>query len=141
MRQLTLLRTETSDEGTFSIAYNDVFMCRFVELPDRDNLQSVSCIPEGEYRCEWHHSPKFGHVYKVMHVPGRTDILIHAGNYAGDVNKGYKTDSYGCILPISGIGRLGRQRAGVSSRIATTSLRKHFEEEPFLLNIKWGLST
>ena len=57
-----------------------------------DTLEnSQYLIPEGEYRVDVTHSPKFGRLLPILcSVPGRSGIRIHAGN-------SYK-DSKGCIL-------------------------------------------
>jgi len=61
-----------------------------LELPDNGNQKNVSCIPEGKYEVHRIYSPKFGMCFHVQDVPGRSEILIHKGNY----NK----DTHGCIL-------------------------------------------
>jgi len=61
-----------------------------LELPDLGNQQNISCIPEGKYEVHRICSPKFGKCFHVQDVPGRSEILIHKGNY----NK----DTHGCIL-------------------------------------------
>lgn len=91
---------------------------RTVELPWRDNTPRTSCIPPGVYRCAIVQSPRFGRVYGVRDVPGRSHILIHAGNYGGDVSKGYRSDLLGCIAPCMTHGQLNGQMAGLSSRAA-----------------------
>ena len=61
-----------------------------LELPDLGNQQNISCIPEGEYEVHRIYSPKFGKCFHIQDVPGRSEMLIHKGNY----NK----DTHGCIL-------------------------------------------
>ncbi|MEN6388839.1 MAG: DUF5675 family protein [Syntrophomonas sp.] len=61
-----------------------------LELPDLGNQKNISCIPEGKYEVHRIYSPKFGKCFHVQEVPGRSEILIHKGNY----NK----DTHGCIL-------------------------------------------
>lgn len=61
-----------------------------LELPDLGNQKNISCIPEGKYNVHLIYSPKFGKCFYVQDVPGRSEILIHKGNY----NK----DTHGCIL-------------------------------------------
>lgn len=61
-----------------------------LELPWKNNKTRTSCIPEGEYNAAWHLSPKFGWTYKIFNVPGRSEILFHAGNYP--------SNTLGCIL-------------------------------------------
>lgn len=98
MGKLSLLIETNNDDGvqTLGIMYvlnemNEIqFMCRTLELPWKDNLKRVSCIPSGTYNVVKHHSPKFGKCFWVKDVPGRSEILIHTGNYHKDV--------LGCIL-------------------------------------------
>jgi len=67
-----------------------VFECKTLELPWLDNSKQISCIPAGTYQVRKHNSPTFGKVFHVTGVPGRSEILIHKGNF----NK----DTKGCIL-------------------------------------------
>ena len=68
-----------------------VFECAVLELPDRDNERNVSRIPAGVYQVKKHGSPKFGASLWIQKVPGRSEVLIHYGNYY--------TNTRGCILP------------------------------------------
>lgn len=122
--------------GTFGLLQSECFSCFMSELPWRNNEKTKSCIPTGLYEVRWHRSPKFGYVYKVFAVPNRSEILFHSGNYVGDVLFGYKSNSYGCLLPARKLGFLGSQRAGLMSSVATKDLFAHFNKEPFLLEIK-----
>jgi hypothetical protein len=75
------------------------FTCDTLELPWKDNAQSVSCIPEGVYKVVPRHSPKYGNHLHVTGVGGRSLILIHWGNYAASANPRTGTpDIRGCIL-------------------------------------------
>lgn len=62
-----------------------------IERPWLDNQPFKSCIPEGVYKVESYSSPKYPDVWEIKDVPERTHILIHAANYAKDVQ--------GCIGP------------------------------------------
>lgn len=66
-----------------------------IELPDNGNQKNVSCIPEGKYEVHKITSPSRGKCFHVQNVPGRSEILIHIGNYAA----GTHPDTKGCILP------------------------------------------
>ena len=81
-----------------------------LELPDLGNQQNVSCIPEGKYEVHRIYSPKFGKCFHVQDVPGRSEILIHKGNY----NK----DTHGCILV--GMGHADINEDGVMDVIEST---------------------
>jgi hypothetical protein len=98
MREFILTRTQSADDGTFGTICIDGRVFHTAELPWRDNKFQVSCIPEGTYTVIPNTSPKFGACFRLEKVSGRSDILIHVGNYAGDSAKGYRTDVQGCIL-------------------------------------------
>lgn len=95
-----LQREKSTDGGTFGkLTLPDGTSFNTLELPWRDNQSGKSCIPPGTYKVETRNSPKFGPgTYEVKNVPGRTAILIHSGNYAGNVDKGQKSNVEGCIL-------------------------------------------
>lgn len=98
---VTITRGKSSDVGTFGVLKAErgelVFTCYTGELPWRRNERSVSCIPVGVYDVTRYVSQKFGHVYLVNDVPGRSGILIHPANHFGKRDYGYKTDVEGCI--------------------------------------------
>lgn len=56
-----------------------------IERPWRGNERNISCIPEGVYQCKPFSGRRFKNVWQLMDVPDRTYILIHAGNWAKDV--------------------------------------------------------
>jgi hypothetical protein len=78
-----------------------------IERPWLDNAPNVSCVPTGSYSMTWRESPRFGWTWMLEDVPGRTYILIHAANYASDVQ--------GCI-------GLGTSLMG--DRVAVSNSRK-----------------
>ena len=121
--ELRLVRTETSDEGTFGYLYRPGNPpLATAEPPWRDNKIMRSCIPPGTYKIKLRRSKKYKKHYKVLGVPGRTWILIHWGNYAGDGKKGYKFDTRGCILVGMQHGHLSGQKVVLSSRAAMAEL-------------------
>lgn len=73
----------------------EMFKCKSIELPDKNNQVNISCIPAGTYTVNKIISCKKGPCFFVKAVPGRTDILIHVGNFAA----GAKVDLKGCISP------------------------------------------
>lgn len=75
---------------TVGILTFDKFRCFTLELPDLDNATNISCIPEGTYKVTKHNSPSKGECLKIHNVVGRSNILIHIGNYTSDI--------LGCIL-------------------------------------------
>jgi len=100
-----------------------------LELPDLGNQQNISCIPEGEYEVHRIYSPKFGKCFHLQVVPGRTEILIHKGNY----NK----DTHGCILV--GMGHADINGDGtmdvIESSLAMEKLQNVITEDIFTLII------
>lgn len=113
-----------------------------MELPDKGNRTGVSSIPAGRYTCVWDQSPSKGWCYHLQDVPGRSYILIHPGNWAGDLHKGFYSDLRGCIAVGMGLGwgtppnaSHGPQRMIVKSRIACEALRKFFDSQTFELEI------
>lgn len=136
MRTATLTRTRTGGQGTFGTLALEGLTLHTAELPDRDNQRNVSCIPAGDYACRMVRSPRFGTVYLVDAVPGRSGVLIHGGNLAGDTALGWRTHSHGCILPGLHLGRLGDQRAVLCSRPALGRFMAALAGEPFTLQIR-----
>jgi hypothetical protein len=82
-----LIRDKETNVGRLKI---DDKLFYVLELPWNDNKDNESCIPFGIYNCAKHNSPKFGEVFKVLHVPNREEILFHAGNFP--------KDTHGCLL-------------------------------------------
>lgn len=137
MKDVFLVRTVTSDQGTegFLTQLETGFFCRTLELPWRDNKRSISCIPAGEYITTIRQSPKFGRKYWVTNVPDRSWILIHSGNVAGDVNKGFRTHVQGCILLGKKLGFLYGQRAVLNSRITVNEFMNIMDYKQFKLHV------
>ena len=138
---VTLLREEQSDQGTFGLLSFEGHELRSLELPWRGNQRGLSCIPEGIYRCVMVRSPRMGRVYGVCDVPGRSNVLIHSANLAGDIHLGWDTQLQGCIAPYKTRGflvnsRCKHQRAGLISRSALTELMGWAAGRPFDLEIK-----
>jgi hypothetical protein len=134
--EVTILRMRRSDQGTVGIVIADnVQYCYSLELPWRENRNNISCIPPGKYKCEIRNSPRFGNTYWVKDVPGRQFILIHSGNWAGDINKGLKTHVNGCILFGKEIGYLAGQLAILNSRITVKKFMNFMNYKKFKLEI------
>jgi hypothetical protein len=130
-----LVRTESGEQGTFGRLVFGRYNFVTAELPWKNNARNISCIPYGDYGCEMIHSPTFGDVYTVKNVADRTHILIHPGNYAGDEEKGYRTDSNGCILLGSKFGELSGQKVVLSSKDALRDFYIVTNKKPFKLTI------
>lgn len=139
MTELTaiLRRSVSTDQGTEGeLTIPDLgWRCFTLELPWRDNAPGISCIPCGEYDCGIVDSPKFHRVYHVRAVPGRSHVLIHPGNFAGDTSKGLRSDVAGCILLGSKLGVLCDQRAVLVSRATVRRFMGRLSDIPFQLII------
>lgn len=134
-KYVRLFRMARGDHGTQGILQYNHEQLHTLELPWRNNYKNISCIPKGEYNCEVRVSPRFGLVYWIKEVPNRSFILIHSGNWAGDVSKGLKSHVNGCILLGLQKGTLQGQLAVLNSRLATNKFMREMEKEPFVLKI------
>ena len=125
MKRARLVREPSTDHGTLGrlVCGDDgALVLHTMEPPWRGNRPNRSCIPVGSYEVVLHRSPRYGACCLVSEVPGRSHILIHAGNVGGDRKCGLHTHTLGCVLPGLARGRLrvrGRmQDAVLSSRTA-----------------------
>jgi hypothetical protein len=104
-----LIRLEENDQfGTFGVLriQKEVF-CVTLEPADLLNAPQTSSIPAQQYLIKRHNSPKFGETFQVMDVPGRSAVLIHAGNVVGNTQ--------GCIILGQFFGKLKEGRAVLNS--------------------------
>jgi len=106
---LELIRLEEhSLFGTFGVLkINKSVFCVTLEQPDRENIQNRSSIPAQQYECCKFNSPTFGKTYKIMGVPGRTNVFFHAGNLVKHTK--------GCIILAQYFGKLKGNRAVLNS--------------------------
>jgi len=134
---IKIIRSAHSDQGTRGILVtpNGEF-CKTFELPWRDNLPKLSCIPCGTYDVKARYSPKFGTCYEVQGVPGRKYILIHSGNLAGDTTKGYRSHVEGCILLGKYHGQLCQQDAVLYSGLIVREFFEMMGGKPFRLTVE-----
>lgn len=137
----TLRRILSDDQGTLGVLTVGDFTCFMMELPWRDNMRKMSCIPAGLYELQIVQSPRFGKSYWFRQVPGRSEVLIHSGAWAGDTTKGWKTHSQGCLLPgkYHGVwehepgGK--KQRAVMVSKPTVLAMHDYLESKPWKLEI------
>ena len=106
--ELELIRTYYPEGTNGKILAHGSLITYTIELPWKDNLTQVSCIPEGRYELVKRWSPKFNRHLQVMNVSQRENILIHPANDAMHELKG-------CIAPVSLITGVGK---GIRSRMA-----------------------
>lgn len=134
------------DEGTPGVLSieGSAFSCATLELPWRDNEPDKSRIPAGTYQASLVSTvnpalmPK---VYALENVPGRSNVLIHNGNFAGDTAMGFKSDVEGCTLLGSMIGTLDNgngsaQLAVLNSRPMVTAFNGACNFEPITVTYR-----
>lgn len=93
MKQVKIKRFDKGPDATLGVLLvDDQFCCMTLERPWVYNRIDVSCIPAGDYECEYVISSKHssGFAYAIKDVPGRTLIRIHIGNRV--------SDTLGCVL-------------------------------------------
>ena len=94
---LTLTRVQKPRQTLGVLCHEPTgWACCTLELLWAENENRESCIPPGPgegaitYTAERHESPRYGECLWLPGVRGRSEILIHAGNYV--------SDTLGCIL-------------------------------------------
>lgn len=90
--QLRLIRLEENYQyGTFGmLLINSTIYCATLEPRDWENEPDISSIPAKQYYLQQYSSQKYPETWQVIDVPGRSKILLHAGNTIHD--------TAGCIL-------------------------------------------
>lgn len=104
---------------------------RTIERPWLDNAANVSCIPVGEYDCDFmarSGSGKYKNCWWLRSVPDRSGVLIHNGNLA--------RHSRGCIILGLRRGWIGRDAAVLNSRSAMAALLDIVGPDPMRLIIE-----
>jgi hypothetical protein len=122
---LELIRLEETDAGTLGVLkVNKEVFCATLEPGDFENAENRSSIPAQQYLCRRVRSPRFGKTFQVVGVPGRSDILFHAGNTADD--------TAGCILLGEHFGKLSGHRAVLNSGKTFVQFVGMLEGNPYL---------
>lgn len=103
MFQAVIIRNQFSAKQTIgrfllSDGNSIIFEAHSLELPFLRNICFRSSIPPGTYDVVLMQSPKFGMTFHVLNVPGRSHILIHAGNHYTQIR--------GCVLLGSALAHL-----------------------------------
>ena len=101
----------------------DILIAETLELPSNDNKVCKSSIPVGVYDVVSRNSPKFKQHFSLTEVHGRTNILIHTGNYPKNTT--------GCIL----VGKTRGKDAINSSRVTMNKLNQRFKGKKIRLKI------
>lgn len=92
MKQVKIFRTEKSDKETLGVLSCGTFVCKTLELPWKDNANSISCFVPGKYLCKHTKSKSFSEAhgkdiftYEITGVPGRSGIRIHSANFVSEL--------------------------------------------------------
>ena len=120
-----ILRLEDNKTyGTFGVLLiNGRAFCVTLEPPWVENERNVSCVPEGQYQAIRVPSEKFGEVFLLEDIPGRSGIEIHPGNV--------REDTEGCIIVASSFGKLrNHNRAVLNSGDTFRSFMRVLEYTP-----------
>lgn len=127
-KRLELIRDKQDEWATLGRLFvAGVYLCRTLERPWLNNQRSVSCIPTGTYHGAIQHSPRFQRdLPELLDVPGRSQILFHAGNTPEDTE--------GCILV--GLERAEHEPRIMQSRAALAKLMDALDGESFVLEVK-----
>ena len=131
MRQIFLNRVYRTKGVTIGMLSDDSNLYALtLENPWVGNEDNISCIPEGNYVCEVDESPKYGQVYHVHSVEGRSHILIHWGNY--------ERNTEGCILLGSGLmdDTEENKEAISNSKNTVMDFMSKMDKKTFLLTIR-----
>ena len=97
MITVTLTRLNDDTKQTlgvlsFTKLNGQLYVCKTLELPWKNNTASKSCIPLGTYPCKYTQSARMTvkkgqpvFTYEVLNVRGRAGIRIHSANYFHDL--------------------------------------------------------
>tara|TARA_R110002012_G_scaffold318122_1_gene535686 strand:+ start:3052 stop:3534 length:483 start_codon:yes stop_codon:yes gene_type:complete len=114
---LLIIRDTFSENSTIGELFvNGERFCDTLELPWKNNVRNISCIPDGEYNVRLRY-PRESATRDYLHllvqeVPSRDYILFHRGNSADDTS--------GCIL----VGQGSQQDIVYNSTLAMDLLIK-----------------
>ncbi len=114
IQTLLLVRSYGPQGTNGKLSYLGEHICYTIELPDRNNLRRISCIPEGRYLLRMGNYPKFGLQIGLPQVLNREAILIHPANDA-------LKELLGCIAPVTTLTGEGK---GSGSGKALAKLKK-----------------
>jgi hypothetical protein len=141
MQTVTLVRGQSTDDGTFGKLTVGSKTFISIELPWKDNQSGISCIPVGTYVCEVAPSARmtqlFGKdMYHVTNVPDRSGVCIHPSNYAGDTTLGKRSDLEGCIALGDGTTKDDNgQEMIIDSKVSINEFMSDLNSQPFTLII------
>jgi hypothetical protein len=117
--------------------------CFALCLPDRNNAPDLGRIPFNAYPAtvvDTNNPNLCPQAYELQNTNPRSHILLHNGNYAGDVTMGYKSDVEGCFVLGSHLGLLdpgpaykGPQLAVLNSRLTVDAFMAETYGAPIMV--------
>lgn len=130
-------RFDRGDQGNFGKVWTRGPRFFSGELPSRDNLPNVSCIPAKQYQVVWTWSEHFRRfMYLLLGTDPRAGIREHSANFMGDESKGLRKQLNGCIALGERLGWMGGQKALLLSAPAIRRFECFMGHRPFLLEIR-----
>lgn len=106
------------------------------ELPWRNNLANLSCIPAALYRCVFTSSPRFRRgMYLLTGTGARAGVRFHSANLMG-ICPPYVAQLNGCIALGEKLGWMDKQKALLISAPAIRRFESAMEQKPFELEIR-----
>lgn len=128
---------ETENQGQIGeLTLSNGFKCYVGEMNWKDNAHDISCIPSGTYPVKMAFSNHFQkNLYHIQDVPNRSDVMIHNGNWMGQVSQGFKSSVLGCLILGLERGWLEGQLAVLSSNPALSQFMASLNGEDFNLTI------
>ena len=98
--ELQLFRNQFEGGTNGALFYHGKFICFMIELPWKENMRNISCIPDGRYQLALWFTDRFKHHLVVKNVPGRSGILVHPANDA-------LKELRGCLAPVTHLTGIG----------------------------------
>lgn len=110
---VTLERYAFLADAVIGILTAGRFRCHTLERPWKNNERFDSCIPDGVYQCRPFDGARFRGVVEVTDVPDRSSILIHAANYAYEL-EGCIAVGHGCHFDSENGSRIWESRKALA---------------------------
>lgn len=129
MKRATILRGESSNQGTFGKIISGSLSLYTLELPWHNDESNISDIQKGLYVCRYTLSPRLRkYTYEVFGDNKRSGIRIHSANLASQL--------LGCIALGQKIGTMDGVKAVFLSRPAVTQFEQFMQRQIFQLEVK-----
>ena len=125
-----LVRDSVGSDCILGTLFVGLEVFHVLERPWLDNESNISCIPAGDYVCNFmarSSSGKYKKVYWLQDVESRFGILIHNGNTVNHTK--------GCLIIGRKRGWLAGSRAVLNSKSSLRDLNEMIGDKPFKLTI------